>query len=115
MVFQWAIGCKGLKHIEGFHPLSQSGTLRKKTVYNLKVFEIDHNEISLSIFSILIVINFNKAGKFLCCRIKTTSQGLIKKMFLGFDKINNSYKSDRYLEIIGMGALICNVLMFYLD
>ena len=54
---------KGLRQIEDFYSLSQSGTLRKKIVCTKKVYEIDHVEICLLISSIYLTINLNKAGK----------------------------------------------------
>ena len=54
---------KGLRQIEDFYSLSQSGTLRKKIVCTKKVYEIDHVEICLLISSISLTINLNKAGK----------------------------------------------------
>ena len=38
---------KGLRQIEDFYSLSQSGTSRKKIVCTKKVYEIDHVEICL--------------------------------------------------------------------
>ena len=83
-------GSKGLRHIEDFCASSQSGTSRKKIIYTKKVYETDYAEILLWISSIYFIINFNKAGKFLCFRRKATFNtdfnsliGLIKKMFLG--------------------------------
>ena len=63
---------KGLRDIEDFCASSQSGTSRKKTVYTKKVYETDYAEILLQISSIYFIINFNKAGKFLCFRRKGT-------------------------------------------
>ena len=54
---------KGLRQIEDFYSLSQSGTSRKKIVCIKKVYEIDHVEICLLISSISLTINLNKAGK----------------------------------------------------
>lgn len=39
--------------------------------------------VCMYISSISFIISFNKANKFLCFRRKTTSQGLVKKIFLG--------------------------------
>ena len=54
---------KGLRQIEDFCSLSQSGTSREKIVCTKKVYEIDHVEICLLISSISLTINLNKAGK----------------------------------------------------
>ena len=54
---------KGLRQIEDFYSLSQSGTSRKKIACTKKVYEIDHVEICLLISSISLTINLNKAGK----------------------------------------------------
>ena len=59
------------------------------------VYETNHTETSLCISSISFIIRFNKAGKILCFRRKSTSQDLINKMCLGVGKQNKQLLQER--------------------
>lgn len=83
MIFKWTRGSQGLRHVAAVLISSLFATLRKQIVCTKKIHEMDHADTSVWISSILFNISFNKAGKSLCFKRKSTSQCLVKKMLWG--------------------------------
>ena len=99
MTFKLTLGSKGLGNVADARPLRQSWSLRQRTIYTEKVCDIDHGGIYLRISSIFLIFSFNKAGKFLSFKRKTT---LLNKAYISFQYSNRDFAHHKVAEWVMM-------------